>query len=196
MVKTSNLPPHEGTTMRISGNAKELAKLRYIQSAQEISSRHYSDIKRYEWSMPRGGAKEGAIDKAHMQMIQELANSYLDVHLEMFVAEGFLPDANDMREFKAEIENIVRLKSGGDFWRPSPSINQTLNFLPQGIYINFVNRVRQMELATRVHKPDPSPPPSTTNINTINVYGENRGPMQQAGEGNTQTNGGDDETKH
>lgn len=170
--------------MRISSEAKELAKLKYIRGAQEISSKHYANIERYERTMPRGGMMKGAIDKEHLQMIQELADLYLEAHLEMFVAEGSLPDANDMREFQAEIEKIVERRPGGEFWAPRPSTNSTLSFLPQSIFINFANRVKQMELEARVRRAAPEQPASATYNTTI--HGPNYGDVQQGGQGNTQ----------
>ncbi len=139
---------------------------------------------------------KGAIDKEHVQMIQELADLYLEAQLEMFIAEGLLPDANDMRELKAEIENIVYHSSGGGFWTPMASTNSTLSFLPKNIYINFANRVKQMELETMVRKPVPSQPETITYNTTI--QGHNYGNIQQGGQGNTQSlkNRNDDEIEH
>jgi hypothetical protein len=185
MVNASYPQPYGRMIMRISNDAKELAKLKYIRGAQEISSKHYANIERFERTMPRGGMMKGAIDKEHLQMIQELADLYLEAHLEMFVAEGILPDTNDMREFRAEIENIVSRRSGGEFWSPRPSTNSTLSFLPQSIYINFANRVKQMELEARVHKAAPEQPASTSYNTTI--HGPNYGNIQQGGQGNTQS---------
>jgi hypothetical protein len=182
--------------MRISSDAKELAKLKYIRGAQEISSKHYANIQRCEQTMPRGGAKKGAIDNEHLQMIQELADLYLEAHLEAFIAEGLLPDTNDLRELQIEIEKIVIRRSGGEFWTPRPSTNQVLSFLPQSICIKFANRVRQIELEARIRKAAPAQPTSTTYNTTIN--GPNYGNVQLGGENNTQTIDirSDDEAKH
>jgi hypothetical protein len=82
--------------MRISGKAKELAELKYIRLAQEISARHYAKIKGHETMMPRGGAMKATIDNEHLTMAQEIAEAYANCHLESFLIEGLLPDANDL----------------------------------------------------------------------------------------------------
>lgn len=169
--------------MRISYEAKELAKLKYIQGAQKISSQHYANIQRFEQTMPRGGAKKAAIDKEHLQMIQELADLYLEAHLEMFIAEDIWPDERDMKEFQTEIENIVRRGSGNEFWTPSPSLHTTLVFMPQSIYIDFYNRVKQLHLEAKIRKPAPQQP--STVYNTT-IHGTNYGNLQQGGQGNSQ----------
>src|ERR1043165_2502841 len=64
-----------GEMMRISGKAKELAELKYIRLAQEISARHYAKIKGHETMMPRGGAMKATIDNEHLTMAQEIAEA-------------------------------------------------------------------------------------------------------------------------
>ncbi|HEY6245858.1 MAG TPA: hypothetical protein VIX17_18040, partial [Pyrinomonadaceae bacterium] len=63
--------------MRISNDAKELAGRRFIQAAQRISAEHYRNIQQHEQTMPRGGARRGAIDSEHLNMAREIAESYV-----------------------------------------------------------------------------------------------------------------------
>jgi hypothetical protein len=167
--------------MRISSTAKQLAEHRYIQKAQQISSEHYANISRHEQTMPRGGAMKGAIDNEHVRMAREIAEAYVNCHMEVFIAEGLIPDVNDLREMKAEIENIIGRHKGGEFWTPRPSTSEALHWLPQQVYIDLANRVKQMELESRMPKPAQSAAPGS-----INIQGHNFGPIQQAGQGNTQ----------
>ncbi len=179
--------------MRLSSDAQKLAELKYIQGSQEISSKHYANIERCERTMPRGGAMKRAIDNEHLQMMHEIANLYLESHLEVFIAEDSLPDANDMRELLTEVEKIVKRHEANEFWTPRASTGMNLTFLPQRIFSKFANRVKQLELEAKIRNAAPRPPASTTYNTTI--HGDNYGNIQHGGEGNTQTiNRTDDET--
>jgi hypothetical protein len=167
--------------MRISGKAKELAELKYIERAQKISSRHYANIQRHETIMPRGGAMKGAIDNEHLEMAQEIAETYANCCLESFLVEGLLPDANDLREIQAEIENIIGRHNGNEFWHPRPSTSEALIWLPQKVFGRFATRVRQMQLEKEI-----GPPAQRARPNQINIAGNNYGPIQQGGHANTQ----------
>jgi hypothetical protein len=172
-----------GTIMRISDKAKELADLKYINHAQRISSGHYANIQRFEITMPRGGAKIGAIDKEHLEMAKEIAQTYADCCLESFIAEGLLPDANDLNEIKAEIENIIGRHNGNEFWHPRPSTSEALIWLPQQVFGRFAARVKQMQLERELQRPAQEVRPS---VNQITIGGSNYGAIQQGGQGNTQ----------
>jgi hypothetical protein len=180
-------------TMRISSNAKELAELKYVERAQQISGKHYRNIKRYEQTMPRGGAMKGAIDNEHLAMAREIAETYADTYLESFVAERRLPDANDLREIKSEIENIVGRHRGNEFWTPRPSTAEALIWLPQQVYSRFAKRVRQLELESQLQEPVQQ----AASSNRINIHGDNYGSIQQGGQGNVQnvTEDKENETK-
>lgn len=169
--------------MRISDKAKELADLKYIQHAQRISSGHYANIQRFETTMPRGGAKKGAIDKEHLEMAKEIAETYADCCLESFMAEGLLPDVNDLKEIKAEIENIVGRHNGNEFWHPRPSTSEALTWLPQQVFGRFAARLRQMQLERELQRPAQEVRPS---LNQITIAGNNYAAIQQGGQGNTQ----------
>lgn len=168
--------------MRISRNAKELAEVKYIERAQQISREHYENIRRYEQTMPRGGAMKGAIDREHLAIAREIAETYADSYLESFVAEGLLPDANDLREIKNEIENITGRHKGDEFWTPRPSTSEALIWLPQQVYSRFAGKVRQMELESRLQKPAQQ----AASSHQINIHGDNYGAVQQGGQGNVQ----------
>src|SRR5207253_8242064 len=128
--------------MRISGKAQELARMKYIRRAQEISKTHWTNIKRFEQTMGRGGARPGAIDNEHVTMRRELAELYGQVQLESFVAEEMLPKRADMAEIKAEMERIVNHRQDGSFWSPGPATNASLTHLVQSVFINLANQVR------------------------------------------------------
>ena len=101
--------------MRISGKAQELARIKYIRQAQEISKIRWANIKRFEQTMGRGGARSEAIDNEHVTMLRELAGLYGQVQLESFIAEEMLPNRADMAEIKAEMERIVNHRQDGSF---------------------------------------------------------------------------------
>jgi hypothetical protein len=166
--------------MRISRSAKELAERKYIQEAQKLSAEHYGVIRRHEQVMPRGGARQGAIDKEHLKMARRIAEAYVSHHIEVFLAEGLIPDGNDLREMRTEIDNIIGRHKGGEFWTPSPSTAEALVWLPQQIYGDLANRVRQMELESRM------PKTARAAEAVIHIEGHNFGAIQQGGQNNTQ----------
>lgn len=167
--------------MRISRNAKELAELKYIERAQQISREHFENIRRNEQTTPRGGSMKGSIDREHLAMAQEIAEMYANSYLESFVAEGLLPDANDLREIKNEIENIIGRHKGDEFWTPRPSTSEALIWLPQQVYSRFAGKVRQMELEGGLQKPAQQ----AARSNQINIHGDNYA-VQRGGQGNVQ----------
>jgi hypothetical protein len=167
--------------MRISNDAKELAERRYVQAAERLSAEHYRNIQRHEQTMPRGGAMQGAIDREHLTMAREIALAYVDCHLEVFVAEGLIPDANDLREMRTEINKIVARHEGSEFWTPRPATAGALTILPDQIYGQLANRVRQMELESRM------PTASVPAAPSIHIGGHNFGAIQQGGQNNSQS---------
>ena len=167
--------------MRISVKAEELAKLKYIQHAQVISGRHYANIQRHETTMQRGGAMKRAIDREHVDMAREIAETYANCYLESFLAEGLLPDTNDLREIRTGIENIIGRHKGNEFWIPRPSTSEALLWLPQHVFGRFVARVKQMELEGSLQRPA-----EQVGSHHINIHGDNYAPIQQGGQGNIQ----------
>jgi len=164
--------------MRISDKAQELARIKYIRQAQEISNNHWANIKQFEQTIGRGGARAGAIDNEHVTMLRELAELYGQVQLESFIAEEMLPNRADMAEIKAEMERIVNHRQDGSFWNPGPATNASLTHLAQSVYIGLTNQVRQMELEKTFQKP-------ASESYSITVQGDVIGGVQQ-GSGNTQ----------
>jgi hypothetical protein len=164
--------------MRISGKAQELARIKYIRQAQEISKTHWTNIKRFEQTMGRSGARSRAIDNEHVTMLRELAEFYGQAQLESFIAEEMLPNLADMAEIKAEMERIVNHRQDGSSWSPGPATNASLTYLAQSVFIGLANQVRQMELEKTFHKPASEP-------YSLTVQGDVIGGIQQ-GAGNTQ----------
>ncbi len=173
--------------MRTSHDAQELAKVKYIRQAQEISKTHYANIQRHQQSLPRGGAMAGAIDREHVAMLRKLCELHGQSQLESFIADGILPDENDLRDILNEMEAIVRRGSGGEFWTPRPATGDLLTWLAQSVYIDLVNQVRQMALEQKLQKPVQA-------SYSVNVQGDVIGGVQ-VGSGNTQNIEADDETK-
>lgn len=167
--------------MRISSGAKELAERRYVQAAERLSTEHYRNIRRYEQTMLRGGAMRGAIDGEHLNMARAISEAYVNCHLEVFVAEGLIPDANDLRELRTEINAIVDRHQGSEFWTPRPATVGALLILADQIYIQLANRVRQMELESRL------PKASVAAGASIHIGGDNFGAIQQGGQNNSQS---------
>lgn len=167
--------------MRISSGAKELAERRYVQAGERLSAEHYRNIQRHEQTMPRGGAMRGAIDREHLNMAREIAEAYVDCHVEVFVAEGLIPDPNDLRELRTEINAIVARHTGTEFWTPRPATADALLILPDQIYGQFANRVRQMELESKL------PRASVPTDSSIHIGGHNFGAIQQGGQNNSQS---------
>jgi hypothetical protein len=164
--------------MRISGKAQELARMKYIRRAQEISKTHWTNIKRFEQTMGRGGARSGAIDNEHVTMRRELGELYGQVQLESFVAEEMLPSRADMAEIKAEMERIVNHRQDGSSWNPGPATNASLTHLAQSVFIGLANQIRQMELEKTFTKP-------ASESYSLTIQGDVIGGIQQ-GTGNTQ----------
>ena len=131
--------------------------------------------------MPRGGAMRGAIDREHLTMAREIGMAYVDCHLDVFVAEGLIPDANDLREMRTEINAIVARDEGSEFWTPRPATAGALSILPDQIYGQLANRVRQMELENRM------PTASIPAAPSIHIGGNNFGAIQQGGQNNSQS---------
>jgi hypothetical protein len=171
--------------MRLSGNAKELAELKYIQRAQEISRSHYGNIKRHEQAMSPGGAMKGAIDQEHLAMARKISEAFADSYLELFLAEGQLPDPSELEEIKTEIQRIIEKHKGNDFWTPRPSTAEALLWMPQQVYSRFVTKVRQLQLERALKRPVQE----GGQVNRITIGGNNYGAIQQGGEGNIQTLG-------
>jgi hypothetical protein len=167
--------------MRISNDAKELADRRFMQAAQRISAEHYGNIQQHEQTMPRGGAMQGAIDREHLNMAREIAEAYVECHLEFFVAESLIPDANDLREMRTEIKAIVARHEGSEFWTPRPATAGALSILPDKIYVQLASRVKEMELETKL--PSASVPATAG----IHIGGHNFGQIQQGGQSNSQS---------
>jgi hypothetical protein len=167
--------------MRISNDARELADRRFIQAAQTISAEHYRNIQQHEQTMPRGGAMQGAVDSEHVNMARKVAKAYVDCHLEVFMAEGLIPDANDLKEMRTEINAVVARHEGSEFWTPRPTIAGVLSILPDQIYGQLANRVRQMELESKL------PKANVPAAGSINIRGHNFGAIQQGGQNNSQS---------
>ena len=124
--------------MRTSHGAQELAKVKYIRKAQTISNTHWTNIKRHEQG-PRGGAIKAGIDNEHIAMLRELCELYGQTQLESFIADGILPDQNDLREILNEMEAIVSRGGPSEFWSPRPSTNDLSHLICK---VNK-NRLRQ-----------------------------------------------------
>ena len=172
--------------MRISAKAQELAKIKYIRQVQVLSSEHWAKIRHHEQFMPRGGARDGAIDKEHVMMLRESAELYGQTILESFIAEGIWPNKDDFREIQAEMERIVSHRAGPSRWIPRPATNASLTHLAQSVLIDLANQVRQMELEETLKKP------ASTSY-SVNIEGDVHGGVQ-VGPNNTQKIGVDDET--
>lgn len=167
--------------MRISRVAKELADRKYVQAAKRLSTEHYGNIQRHEQLMPRGGAMRGAIDREHLTMARRIAEAYVDCHLEVFVTEGLIPDSNDLEEMRTEINFIVARHERSEFWSPRPATAGALSILPDQIFGELANRVRQMDLESRM------PRTSVPAASSIHIAGHNFGSIQQGGQNNSQT---------
>lgn len=173
--------------MRISANGQELAKIKYIRQVQVLSRKHWASIRHHEQFMPRGGARDGAIDNEHVTMLRESAELYGETLLESFIAEGIWPNKDDFREIQAEMERIVNHRLDGSGWTPRPATNASLTHLAQSVLIDLANKVRQMELEQKLEKP-------ASMSYSVNVQGDVHGGVQ-VGPNNTQNIGVDDEAK-
>jgi hypothetical protein len=167
--------------MRISRVAKELADRKYVEAAERVSTEHYGNIRRHEQTMPRGGAMRGAIDREHWTMTRRIAQAYVDCHLEVFVREGLIPDANDLEEMRTEINSIVARHERTEFWSPRPATAGALSILPDQIFGQLANRIKQMDIESRMPR---SSVPAASNIH---IAGHNFGSIQQGGQNNSQT---------
>lgn len=166
--------------MRISNDGKELAQRRYVQTAERFSIEHHRNIRRYKETMPSGGAMRGAIDKEHLAMAREIAQAHVDCHLEVFVAESLIPDPNDLREMRSEINATVARHRGSEFWTPRPASAGALSILADQIYSELASKVRQMEVESRM------PKASVTAAASIHISGHNFAAIQQGGQNNLQ----------
>lgn len=131
--------------------------------------------------MPRDGAMRGAIDREHLTMAREIAEAYVDSYLEVFAAEGLIPDANDLQQMRSEIKAIVVRHESGGVWRPRPATTGALSILADQVYGRLANRVSQLELESKL--------PRATAVGGagIHVGGHNYGAIQQGGQKNSQS---------
>ena len=177
--------------MRISREREELAKMKYAQVVGEIGRKHEEQSRRIQY-MPRGGAQRGAADKAHIGKLTELADAWIDIYLEAFTKDAIAPDANDLKEMEDRIDQMFAGRYGSDLYTPMPSSVEEIRMIPDRAKFKLRTRVKEMQLESR----NPPAQARTTNINTINVHGDNYGQFQQGGADNIQsTNRTDDETK-
>lgn len=172
--------------MRTSHDAQELAKVKCIRKAQTISKTHWTNIKRHEQG-PRGGAMKAGIDNEHVTMLRELCELYGQTQIESFIADGILPDQNDLREILNEMEAIVSRGGPSEFWSPRPSTNDLLTRLAQSVFVDLANQVTQMTLEAKLERPKPS-------AYNLVIEGNVSGGVQ-VGPGNIQTIKVKDESK-
>lgn len=112
--------------MRISRDREELARMQFGQRASEISRRYAEEGRRVEW-MPRGGAKSSAEDKTHIAKLTELCEAWIDIYLSAFAKEGVVPDARDLQEMEARIDQMLSSRLGSDLHRPLVSSVEEIN---------------------------------------------------------------------
>lgn len=175
--------------MRISHDGKELATLKYIRQAQEISKTHRANIKRHEQTA-RGGEMIAAIDKEHVTMLRKLCELHGQIQLQSFLAEGLLPNEAEQREICAEMEAIVRRGSGGENWNPRPATNDLLTRLAQSVCVDLANQVKQLDLEKRLTTSMPAATGDTYNLHVTNLQGgvqHGSGNIQNISVANNQT---------
>ncbi len=73
---------------RINSRTEEVARLKYIRRAEEISNRHWKEIQRLG-DPRRSGAIKAAIDRELIEMARECAAAKSEIWLDMFRQEGF-----------------------------------------------------------------------------------------------------------
>lgn len=171
--------------LRITDARKRLADSIYKQRAVEVD-REYSHITVSETTFPVMLER----DKRHLlqiyaQWMKLKIRARLATYLDAFKEEGVIPDDADLSEMSWAFQEIV-----DNFTAPLPrELSSALKQLGRMQSIEdarrdieiFAQKMSIEQLKAESRKPQP---PSG---NVYNMYiGENRGPIQQGGEGNTQ----------
>lgn len=181
--------------LRISSARKKLADSTYKKQAIEID-RRYSHIKLNDLTFPMMRQQEKVqYFQIYAEWMKIKVHARLQTYLEAFKEEGVIPDDADLSNMSWAFQGVIE-----DFTASLPQeLSASLQQLGRMQVIEdarrdidlFAQRMSIEQMRADAQKPQPAPG------NIYNMYiGENRGPIQQGGEGNTQSSsGGDDEVK-
>jgi hypothetical protein len=178
--------------MRISSEREELVNMQFGHISYEIKRKHPKANSRTIFKL-KGGNDVDTYRKALIEKLTDLCNAWIDICLAAFAKEGMVPNTDDLKEIEVKIDKIISSEREVVFVGRGGISDKDKSLLVWRVKQALRLKVKEMELERR-HQ---SPQAEITNINTINIHGDNRGNVQQGGEGNTQTiNRSNDETKH
>jgi len=180
--------------LRITDTRKNLADNVYEECAREVDGR-YSHVKINELTFPMMRQQEKTqYFEIYASWLKAKVLLRLETYLEAFKEERVIPDEADLNNMILAVKEII-----ANFIVPLPAqLRSTLDRLGHEQIVAdarrdidlFSQRLTIEQMRAESHKPQPAP----GNIYNITI-GENRGPIQQGGEGNLQnTTGSDDET--
>lgn len=168
--------------LRISDAMKRLADNAYQKLVEEID-RSYSHMKvnPLTFHMMRSGDKDIYL-RSYTQWAEEKVQARFETYRDAFRKDNVIPNEADLSEMSCEFGEIIVSVSSEIPDEAQTILNQNgkriIKDAQRDIQI-LISDMRYEQLEAR--KPDP---PSSVHYN-INI-GENRGPIQQAGENNTQ----------
>lgn len=181
--------------LRISPETQRLADSQYRQQAIEID-RGYSHVKVDELTYHMMNAEgKSAYFRIYAQRVRQKVGARLKTYLDAFREENVIPDDADLSQMSWSLKDVV-----DDVTAHLPEeLKKLLNQFGEEQIIANARRdidIFAQKMSLRFVKEQARQPsqPSVTNYN-INIL-ENRGPIQQAGNGNIQTTTGNkDEIK-
>jgi len=181
--------------LRISDARKRSADSIYMQRAIEID-RQFSHIKVSELTFPMMRQQEKVqYFQIYASWLKQKVRARLHAYFDAFKEEGVIPDEGDLSNMSWAFQDVV-----DKFTAPLPQelrdslaqlgSEQVIEDARRDIEI-FAQKMSIEQMKAEAQKPQPPVG------NVYNMYiNENRGPIQQGGEGNIQnTNRRDDETK-
>jgi hypothetical protein len=180
--------------LRISDARKKLADTIYKKKAIKID-RRYSHIKvDFTYSMMRAEDK-ATYFRIYASWLKEKVRARLETYLDAFKEENVIPDDSDLSQMSWAFADAIEGMTAslpGELKAPLNQLGreQIIQDARRDIEI-FGQRMTIEQMRAESQKTQPTP----GTIYNIHI-GENRGPIQQGGSGNTQsTNRSDDEVK-
>src|SRR5947208_16561721 len=86
--------------------AKDYAKTLFMHRSVPIMQHRQEEVSRLRL-LPRGGGREAAIAKAHVDCIQSLATAYAESQVSAYEQSGIPFDQADLTEIVAELRRLV-----------------------------------------------------------------------------------------
>lgn len=156
-------------------------------------NKQFFNLKR-EFMMTRDPSKHFLVSQLYVEWAEEKVKARIETYIDAYRRENLVPTDGDINEIKWDLEDVIlSTNNSGSVDAKKALEHEKLRIIDAAE--NDLNIfIQEVALESKRKPAEPKPAPG----HTYNIHiNENKGLIQQGGEGNTQTiNRSDDETKH